>query len=181
MDSHSVTQRSSEPAVFFLFSSFMNGPYADHILDASDVCSNCFRTVRVERLDPTRNGFAGELESHFERRKQNTIIGYGPAESVTDIKGVFCECGVEGAHERLWDPTGLDEAELKELIKNAIRTLRRKEVALKPKETAAYILHVWSETDDVDRAMSKGVEMGVVAQAAANRDEHKTDEKRMQG
>jgi len=160
----------------------MNGPYADHILDASDVCSNCFRTVRVERLDPTRNGFAGELESHFERRRQNTVIGYGPAESVTNIKGVFCECGVEGAHERLWDPTDIQEPKLKRLIKNMIRTLRRKEVALKPKETAAYILHVWSETDDVDRAMSKGIEMGIVAQAASDTtQEQHPDEKRMQG
>jgi len=94
----------------------------------------------------------------------------------------FCECGVEGAHERLWDPTDVAEPKLKRLIKNAIRTLRRKEVALKPKETAAYILHVWSETDDVDRAMSKGIEMGIVAQAASetNQDQQ-PDEKRMQG
>jgi len=159
----------------------MQGPYADHILDSRDVCSNCFRTIRVERIDPTRNGFGGELESHFERRKQNTVIGYGPAESVTDIKGVFCECGVEGSHERIWNPTEVAERKLKTLIKNAIRTLKRKDVSIKPKETCAYILHVWRETDDVDRAMSKGIEMGIVARAAQRSDETESDEQRMQG
>lgn len=145
----------------------MNGPYADHILDSSDVCSNCFRTVRVERLDPTRNGFAGELESHYERKRKHTQIGYGPADSVTEIKGVFCNCGVEGSYERLWDPTDISEERLKELIKHCLRSLKSKGVTLKWKETAAYILQSHRDTEDADVAFSRGIEMGITATVAS--------------
>jgi hypothetical protein len=145
----------------------MHGPYADQLLDASDVCSNCFKTVRVERIDPTRNGFAGEYESSFERKKQTTSIEFVPFGYPTRSKTVFCQCGVSSAHHRVWDPEDVSEAQLKELIKNALRSLAAKDVTLKPKETAAYILHCWRDVGDVDKAFSKGIEMGIVASAAS--------------
>jgi hypothetical protein len=138
----------------------MQGIYADLVLDSSDVCSNCFRQVRVERIDPTREGFAGEYEAHYERKKQTTTIEYAPHDIITRSKGVFCECGCESAYERLWDPTDVAKPRLRELLKNIIRTLDAKGVSLKPKKTMAYVLHCWSETDDVDKSLSKGMKWG---------------------
>jgi hypothetical protein len=145
----------------------MDGPYADQLLDASDVCKNCFRTIRVERIDPTRNGFAGEYESSFERKKQTTSIEYIPFGYPTQSKTVFCNCGVSSAHHRIWEPDEISEPQLKKLIKNALRTLASKDVSLKRKETTAYILHWWREAGDVDKAFSRGLEMGIVATAAS--------------
>ncbi len=65
--------------------------YHEHLLDASDVCNSCHRVIRVERQDPTRGGLTREFESHYERHRDHTEIGYGPAKSVSDEKGVFCE------------------------------------------------------------------------------------------
>jgi hypothetical protein len=121
----------------------------------------------VERVDPVRNGFAGEYESTFERKQRTTTIEYAPHEYPPRSKGVFCRCGVEGSHERLWQPDDISEPQLKELIKNGLQSLSAKGVSLKPKETAAYILHCWRELDDADRAFSKGLEMGIVASAAS--------------
>ena len=148
----------------------MHGPYADHILDASDVCSNCFSRVRVERLDPARSGLGHELESHLARDPRRTEIGYGPSEAMSDSKGVFCKCGVEGAHERLWDPTDVDEGQFRALLKAALRSLEHKDVTLRRKEAAMYALSHHREHDDVDRALANALEAGVVAAVASGDD-----------
>jgi hypothetical protein len=161
----------------------MQGIYADLVLDSSDVCSNCFRQIKVQRIDPTREGFAGteEFETHYERKKQTTTIEYAPHDIITRSKGVFCQCGCESAYERLWSPTDLEESRLKELLKNILRTLDAKGVTLKTKETAAYVLHCWSETNDVDKSLSKGIEMGVVASAAASSNANQQTEHEVDG
>lgn len=146
----------------------MNGPYADHILDARDACVNCFRLVRVERIDPTRNGFGAEFESHFSRRKRTTSVEYAPADAPPRSKGVFCECGVEGSHERIWSPEHVTRDRFKQLLANAVRTLEHKEVSLKRKETLAYGIQAFDRGDGPDAAIAEAVEAGIVAQAAAS-------------
>lgn len=146
----------------------MQGPYGDHILDASDVCSNCFRLVRQERVDPVRVGLTRELDSHLERDPRRTTIGYGPHECPPRSKGVFCECGVEGSFERLWDPTAVDEDRFKQLVKVALRTLEEKDVRIKRKETVMYAISHWREHGDVDRALATALEAGVVAAVAGD-------------
>lgn len=144
----------------------MHGPYADHILDASDVCSNCFSKNRLERVDPVRGTIHRELDSHLERDPQRTEIGYGPSEAMSDSKGVFCTCGVEGPFERFWDPTEVSEERFRDLVKNAIRTLEEKDVEIRRKETIMYALSHWHEHDDVDQALATALDAGIVAAAA---------------
>lgn len=147
----------------------MQGPYADHILDASDVCSNCFRVVSVERVDPVMgDGLGHELDSHYSRHKRETSVEFHDSEpEPTQAKGVFCKCGVEGSHERLWEPGDVDRDRFADLLKSAIRSVATKGVALKPDETISYAVSHWREHDDVDRALATALDAGVVAAAAS--------------
>ncbi|ELZ05576.1 hypothetical protein [Natrialba aegyptia] len=149
----------------------MDGPYAQHLLDASDVCSNCLRKNRVERIDPVRGGLVTELDSHLSRDETRTSVGYGPADCVSEQKGVFCECGVEGAFERLWDPTAVAEDEFKTLVKAALATLAEKDVTVRRKETVMYALSHYRDHGNVDRALASALDAGIVAAAAAGNDD----------
>ena len=146
----------------------MNGPYADHLLDSADVCSNCLRKNRVERIDPVMgDGLGNDLDSHYERDENRTEIGYGPADVVSEQKGVFCSCGVEGAHERIWDPQDVSREKFRELVKAAIRTLDEKDVTVRRRETVRYALSHFSEHGDVDRALANAIDAGIVAAVAS--------------
>lgn len=151
----------------------MSTPYEDHLLGAPDACSNCFRLVRVERLDPTRSGFESELQEHYERCRQTTTIEFAPSDAPPRSKGVFCECGVEGARERLWSAEHVTRGRFKQLLANAVRTLEAKDVSLKRKETLAYGLHAYDEGSEPDEAIAEAVEMGIVAEAASEEDRTK--------
>ena len=156
----------------------MNGAYADHILDASDVCANCLRVIRVERVDPTRDGMIREYESHYERHPHTTEIAYGPADSVSNVKGVFCDrCGTEGPYtdDRVWtseradDGTRIDtvdDARFEELVKQAIATLDYKGVSIQPHDFAAHALQQRKDGATVDEALGAATEAAIVASAA---------------
>jgi hypothetical protein len=145
----------------------MSEAYQEHILNASDVCANCLRVIRVERVDPTREGLTREYESHFERHPRNTEIAYGPADSVSDVKGVFCDrCGTEGAHERIWESADVDDARFEELVKQAIATLKYKGVTLQPQDFAAHALQQRENDATVDEALGAATEAAIVASAA---------------
>ena len=109
----------------------MHEALQEHICDNAAVCSNCYRTIKVERVDPTRSGMTVEYEERLARHEQHTEIGYGPAESVSDEKGVFCtHCGNEHHDDRLWAPedwhdpaSPLYEDHFLELARNAYATL----------------------------------------------------------
>ena len=141
--------------------------YQEHILNATDVCSNCLRIIRIERVDPTRDGMIRDFESHFERHPHNTEIGYGPADSVSNVKGVFCDrCGTEGAHERIWRSEDVDDARFEELVKQAIATLDWKGVTLQAQDFAAHALQQRKDDATVDEALGAATEAAIVAQAA---------------
>jgi len=141
--------------------------YQEHILNASDVCANCLRVIRVERVDPTRDGMIRELESHFERHPRNTEIAYGPADSVSNVKGVFCDrCGTEGAHERIWESPDVGDVRFERLVKQAIATLKYKGVTLQPQDFAAHALQKRKDGADVDEALGAATEAAIVASAA---------------
>ena len=154
----------------------MQGPYAEYILDSPEVCSNCYRRVRVERVDPTRNGFGDDFDSHYERRRRETSVEYpGVGSNPTNAKGVFCSCGVEGSFERLWNPTDLDRERFRELVKAAIRSVEAKGVDLRRKETAAYALSHFDDHGDADRALATALDAGIVAAAATTDDQLRAD------
>lgn len=151
----------------------MDGAYAERILDASDTCANCHRVIRVERVDPTRGGVIREFESHYERHPRNTEIGYGPADTVGEQKGVFCkDCGTEGAHHRIWDDDNVDAERFRELVQQTIATLEYKGVTLSRQDFAEHALNQRHRQDeDVDTALTKATEAAIVAAAAMNTDE----------
>ena len=149
----------------------MRGPYAAHLLDAADGYSNCLLKNRVERIDPVRgDGLGNELDSHYSRHEHRTEIGYGPADVVSEQKGVFCDCGVEGSHERIWDPDDVEREKFKELVKAALRTLAEKDVTIRRRETVRYALSHFDDHGDVDQALANAIDAGIVA-AAAGRSE----------
>ena len=160
----------------------MNEAYAEHIYNALDVCRNCLRPIRIERVDPTRDGMIREYESHYERHPRNTEIAYGPADSVSNVKGVFCgRCGTESPDDRVWtseradDGTRtdtVDDVQFERLVKQAYATLKHKGVTLQAQDFIAHALQQRKDGATVDEALSKATEAAIVASAArSDRDE----------
>lgn len=146
----------------------IEGPYEDLILDGSDVCANCFQVRSVERIGKARGTLANEFSVHFERKKATTEIAYGPADSVTDQKGVFCDpCGTESPFHRIWDADDIDKERFKLLIVNLEATLRQKGVDLK-RETMARVALQAFEVDErgPDESLSVAVDAGTIASVA---------------
>lgn len=145
----------------------MHEAYQEHVLNASDTCSNCLRIIRVERVDPSRGGMIREYESHYERHPNNTEIAYGPCDSVSNAKGVFCDrCGTEGAHDRIWRSDDVEDERFGELVKQAIATLDYKGVNIQPRDFAAHALQARRDEAAVDEALGAATEAAIVASAA---------------
>ena len=167
----------------------MNDAYQEHLLNARDVCANCLRVIRIERVDPARSGMIREYESHYERNPRTTEIAYGPADSVTNVKGTFCDrCGTESpdADDRIWtserteDGTlidTVDDARFETLVKQAIATLDWKGVTLQAQDFAAHALQQRKDDATVDEALGAATEAAIVAQAA--RDESDAEAERV--
>ena len=150
----------------------MDGPYAERLLDAPDVCRNCLRIIRVERVDPTRGGVTREFEQHYERHPHNTEIAYGPCDSVSNAKGVFCDrCGTEGAYDRIWTDDDVGGDRFRELVQQAIATLEWKGVSLSRQDFATHALAHRDEEAGVDEALSKAADAAIVAEAASQTDD----------
>ena len=141
--------------------------YFEHLLQAPDVCINCLRVIRVERVDPARSGLTREFESHYERNQKTTEVGYGPARSVSESKGVFCDhCGTEGPDDRYWDDHSgdrLDDERVRELIQHTIRTLEHKGVTIDRQTLAERALQARQDGEHVDDCLGAAVEAAIVA------------------
>lgn len=157
----------------------MQGPYAEHLLDAVDVCRNCLRLVRVERLDPTTADGGDAMDSFYERRRVTTEVDYGPAATVSEQKGVFCsECGLEDPNERVWtdrdfhDPgLPLDEDRFGELCKNAMRSLERKGVSIDRHAFATTALARYRDHRSIDVCFDEATDHGIVSAAMESANE----------
>jgi len=158
----------------------MSEVFDEHVLEAPDVCQSCFRRIRVERIEPARSGVAREYESHYSRRRRTTEIDYGPAESVSAHKGVFCDrSGTESAFARTWDQADVhdpsvafDRGRFKYLVTNCLESLLDKGVSLDRKTFVATAL---SELDDgatVDEALGRATDtsLSVAGQEASAAD-----------
>jgi len=140
--------------------------YHEHLLDASDVCNSCHRVIRVERQDLTRGGLTREFESHYERHRDHTEIGYGPAKSVSEEKGVFCErCGTESPYDRIWNDAeeDVDDERFRELVQNTIRTLEHKGVTLHRQTLAERALERRRDDEHVDDCLGEATKAAIVA------------------
>jgi len=139
----------------------MSSAYQEHVLHAADVCNSCLGMIRVERLNPVRTGMSREYEACYERHKKRTVIDYGPAESVSDQKGVWCVCGVENARTRIWSDQDINTDRFHDLIQRLLRTLEAKGVTVARKPLAAHALQARRDGDSVDEALAAGVDAGL--------------------
>jgi len=152
-----------------LLSVAMTSTYHEHILDASDVCSNCHRKNRVERVDPvmSRTGLRHELDSHYSRDQRNTTVEYHDGgDKPTEAKGVFCECGTEGGHTRHWSPDDVSREKFKALLKHTARTLAERGVSVDRRTMFSHALSHFDDCGDVDRALAAGVDIGIATATA---------------
>jgi len=150
-----------------------NPAYCEHLLKAPDVCKNCLRKIRVERVDPTRSGLTKEYESHLARHEVYTEVGYGPARSVSEQKGVFCtDCGTESAFDRHWDdvdfhdpaaPLGYDR--FRELAKNAMASLEEAGVSIDRHAFATTALSRYDDGHGIDHCLGEATEHAIVSAA----------------
>jgi len=119
----------------------------------------------------SRSGLRHALDSHYSRKRTTTTREYHDSDpNVTHADATFCECGVEGAFERLWTPTDISRDRFKTLLKHAIQTLSHRGIELsreRKRETVAYALQSFDDGGDADQAFSEAVEMGIIAQASA--------------
>lgn len=149
----------------------LSAVYKDVVLEAPDVCNNCFSTTLVERSErrPPHERVSIEL-SQYERDPQNTVVDHAPAPTNRESAAVFCECGVEGAFDRIWnDGDGVDEDRLRDLVQNLIRTLESKGFEVGRKSFAGQALLARATGSSVDVAMSDAVaaQVAKVDQSAA--------------
>lgn len=152
------------------------GPYRDLIYNGNDVCRNCLRLVRRERIDPVRGTVGVEYEESLERDPRTTVVAFGPGESISDHKGVFCECGCEGVFTDWRDETDVDREKFKELATNLIRTLDAKGVTVNREETVGMAFERWRDGDPIDEAFARGVDHGLaVATRRGTDDERQTE------
>jgi len=143
----------------------MTTPYQDHLRGAADVCNNCFALTKVERVDPTRGGIAREYEQTLQRNPETTKVDYGPAEAMSEMKGVWCDCGVEDARTRIWDDADVDTERFRSLLQAMLATLDAKGVTVDRQRTAAHALQARRDGAAVDEALRAGLDHGLAVAA----------------
>jgi len=144
-----------------------SGIYEDLVLGAQDVCSNCFRRVRVERVDPVmaRDGLRHELDSHYSRRRRTTTVEHhystpAPPQS----QATFCACGVESARHRIWDADDVDRDHFQNMLKHVVATLEAKGVSFDRVRFAGHALQRFDDGDPPDAALAGAIDLAVVAE-----------------
>ncbi|ADQ69257.1 ABC-type dipeptide transport system, periplasmic component [Halogeometricum borinquense DSM 11551] len=151
------------------------------VFNAPDVCLNCHRRIRVERNRPERqySTDASTSESKWARNRKTTTVAYGPADAVSDAKGIWCDCGVEGSYVRIWDDEPLPEDENKtadvnaeqfrRLVQATIRILEDKGITLDRQAFASHALQARHDGDCVTESLSAGTSHAIVRVSEASR------------
>jgi len=152
--------------------------YQEHLLDATGVCSSCFREIRVRRIDPY---YSTQLEAAatLTRKKRNTEIGYGPSQNVTEQQGTFCDqCGTESAFDRTWDDVDFHDPakahgikRFKELIENCILTLESKGVSIDREVFANIALSHYKDGHGIDHCLAEAHEIARTSASMASANE----------
>lgn len=137
-----------------------------HILNAPDVCSNCFSLVRRERVqtkttDPKSH--ASVEKSAYTRVKHTTEVDHTPDGPTTDSIAVFCECGVQSAFEHIIEDADhcVTMARFKTLLKDALYSLEAKGVTVKRRTAIMLAIQHYRDHNDIIDALESGIEAGV--------------------
>ena len=95
--------------------------FQSEILNAHDVCSNCFARRRREAIQLTKWG----ERRYFERNGDQLTTEYVPDVPAAQARSVHCRCGVDSAFTRTWDDAQVlaDRDRFRELLKQLIRAI----------------------------------------------------------
>ena len=162
----------------------MYEPFQEHVLNDPSVCNNCFRSIRRERAHTESRTLRGDVSatrSAFTRVRETTSVEYPPGTTASDAIAVFCECGTEGAFDRVWGETDADRERVRTLIQHLLRTLDRKEVTVDQERLAAHALAAYDERPDehflgtyivsptptVNECLARGLKHGLQRAASA--------------
>jgi len=135
--------------------------YQEHVLNAPDICSNCFSIVRVERERPA-SGWR-PAETFYSRNQAKTSVEHVPAETVSETEQVFCECGVASAFDRVWSDRDMTRQRFAQLVKRLIRSVERKGLTVDRQAMVAHALQSFGQT----RTTDAGVDVRVVTDVDA--------------
>jgi len=165
----------------------MHESFQERVLSAVDVCNNCFAIVREQRLKARRN-WELSREAYWSRRNRQTTVEFAPADSVSEQKGIFCDCGVEGSYERIWDDQEIGRDRFKRYIQQIVATLETKGLSVDRQRLAAYALAAYDErlppdvigpepesTPSINEALCRGMIRGV--QDATTLDEYEAGDR----
>lgn len=145
--------------------------YQEHVLNAPDVCNNCFALVRIERertTSATQRSDVSVEKTPYTRVDTTTSVEYTPAETASDSKTVFCECGVESSYHRIWqdDDRCPTMPRFKHYLKTLMRTLDEKGVTLNRETCAGIAIQHYRDENDINQAFSSAVKTAVQTAAA---------------
>jgi hypothetical protein len=146
--------------------------YQEHVVDAPDVCSNCFRPIRRERSRTTSATDRSDVsveKSPYTRVREHTEVDHHPASPPTESITVWCVCGTEGAYDRYWedgDDRCLMMSRFKQFLTCSIRTLERKSISLDRETCVRHALSHYRDHHDYDAAIEAAVEAGIQAAVA---------------
>lgn len=143
--------------------------FQEHVLDAPDVCRNCFRLVRSERsrtTSATQRSDVSVEKSPYTRVRRHTEIDHEPDVVATDSIAVWCDCGCQSAYDRYWEDGAdrcLTMARFKELLKRCIYSLEGKGVTLDRGACIRQAIGHYRDEHNVNAALERGVELGIRA------------------
>jgi hypothetical protein len=147
--------------------------YQEHVLDAPDVCSNCFRPIRRERSRTTSATGRSDVsveKSAYTRVQKHTEVDHHPESTPTKSITVWCDCGTEGAYDRYWedgDGRCLTKARFERFLARSIRALERKGVSLDRETCIRHALGHYASKHDYDAALKRGIEAGIQTAVAS--------------
>lgn len=126
----------------------MTNQFQQELLNASDVCSNCFG-----RLHRDGGWFR-------ERVRWRTVVDEVPYlhVNVRDQEQLFCECGAGGAFVRIWEDDDVWGQRFRELLTNALVTALHKGII--DRDDVAPISRTawegWKRGLDINDALAEG-------------------------
>ena len=123
--------------------------FQSEILNAHDVCSNCFGRRRREAVRPTKRGD----ERYFERNGDQLTTEYVPDVPAARARGIYCRCGVDSAYARIWtdDQVRADRDRFRELLKQLIQTVDELSAApIDAKRVAGHALAAYDRIPEAD-------------------------------
>lgn len=143
--------------------------FQEHVLNAADVCNECFGIIREEHeIVPVSERKRNRTYpvQHYTRYKRRTTVEHVPGKNPTQDHATFCECGNSSAFDRHRSEI-VGPARFRELLKTAIETVESKGVTLSREHAIKRAFELGLATKSrfpllsADQAIAEGIEFGV--------------------